>query len=104
MIDPVSLSGLFAQDRLGASSGTNFFESEHTQQTSFVDLLTLQTDTIDKSMKTADKMLADYIQGADISTHELMIAMNKAEHSINMMVQMRNRVFESYQEIARMQV
>lgn len=104
MIDPVSLSGLFASEQVGVSSGTKFFASDNTEQTSFLDLLTLQTDAIDESMKTADKMLADYIQGEDISTHELMIAMNKAEHSINMMVQMRNRVFEAYQEVARMQV
>ncbi len=42
--------------------------------------------------------------GESKNIHEVMISMEKADISMRLTVQMRNKVLEAYQEIMRMQV
>jgi len=47
---------------------------------------------------------ADLVMGKDTDLHELPIAAQKAELMLNLTVQIRNKMVESYQEIMRMQI
>ncbi|HAV61093.1 MAG TPA: flagellar hook-basal body complex protein FliE [Verrucomicrobiales bacterium] len=49
---------------------------------------------------TAREMMA----GGDVSLHQAMLAMEEASVSFQLMVQVRNKLLESYQEIMRMQL
>jgi flagellar hook-basal body complex protein FliE len=42
--------------------------------------------------------------GANVPLHQAVISMEEASVSFQMMVEVRNRLLESYQEIMRMQV
>jgi flagellar hook-basal body complex protein FliE len=42
--------------------------------------------------------------GQNVSLHQTMIAMEEASVSFQLMVEVRNKVLESYQELMRMQV
>jgi flagellar hook-basal body complex protein FliE len=44
------------------------------------------------------------LAGKDVSLHQAMIAMEEASVSFQLMVEVRNRLLESYQELMRMQV
>jgi flagellar hook-basal body complex protein FliE len=57
-----------------------------------------------ESQKTADKMAQEISTGKSENIHETMLALSHAELNFNFMVQVRNKVVESYQEIMRMQV
>ena len=52
----------------------------------------------------ADAAATDVALGGDTSVHELMVAMTKASLSVELLVQLRNRAVEAYQEIMRMQI
>jgi flagellar hook-basal body complex protein FliE len=52
----------------------------------------------------ADALATDVALGGDTSVHELMVAMTKASLSVDLLVQVRNRALEAYQEIMRMQI
>lgn len=52
----------------------------------------------------ADKAATGLATGEHNNIHEVMIKMEEAEISLRLMVQMRNKVVEAYQEIMRMQV
>lgn len=52
----------------------------------------------------ADKAVEKLQAGEAQNLHEVMISMEKADISLRLMVQMRNKVVEAYQEIMRMQV
>jgi flagellar hook-basal body complex protein FliE len=60
--------------------------------------------SVSNTEKTADLMAQDVAAGGDTPVHELMIATTKATLSVDMLVQMRNRAVEAYQEVMRMQV
>jgi flagellar hook-basal body complex protein FliE len=53
-----------------------------------------QADALSQSMAT----------GGPVQIHELMVATTKAQLGVDMLVQVRNRAVEAYQEIMRLQV
>ena len=54
--------------------------------------------------RAADAIAVDIASGGTSGVHELMIATAKASLSVDLMVQVRNRAVEAYQEIMRMQI
>jgi len=58
----------------------------------------------DQLQKSADTAAVNLQTGASGNIHETMIAVEQADISLRMLVQMRNRIVEAYQEIMRMQI
>ena len=63
--------------------------------------LVSETDTL---QKTADSQIADVVAGRKDNVSEVMLAMSKADLSFKMMLEVRNKLLEAYQEVMRMQV
>ena len=60
---------------------------------------------VNKMQQTADAAVTALATGDNkVSMHETMIAMEQADVSFRMMMQVRNKIVEAYQEILRMQV
>lgn len=64
----------------------------------FVDLI----KHLDSNIKASDSTLNSYILNQNISTHELMISMENAKHSLQMAVEVRNKIIESFEKITQM--
>ena len=52
----------------------------------------------------AGEAVAGLMSGQGVSLHQAMIAMEEANVSLQLMVEVRNKLLESYQELMRMQV
>lgn len=74
------------------------------QGTSFMDHLKDSIGDVNQMQKTADKMAMETASGKNENLHETMLAATQAEIGFNLMVQLRNRALEAYQEVMRMQV
>lgn len=61
-------------------------------------------DRVDGMQKTANAQIEAFVSGENENLHEVMIAMNEAELSFQLMTEVRNKVLETYQELMRMQV
>ena len=72
--------------------------------TSFMDFINTKVDLIDNSIKTANHSIKSYALGENISTHELMIALETAKYELQLAIEVRNKVIEAYQELSRMQL
>ena len=59
---------------------------------------------VNANAQAADKAALDVASGKPAALHETMLALTKAELSFNLMVQVRNKALEAYQEIMRMPV
>jgi len=70
----------------------------------FLDYLKDGVSDVNQMQKSADKMAIDLSSGKNDNIHETMLASTQAELSFNLMVQLRNRALEAYQEVMRMQV
>lgn len=70
----------------------------------FLEMLKDGLKEANTSMKVSDKASMDLASGRSDNIHETMLAAAKAELAFNMMVQLRNKGIEAYQEVIRMQV
>lgn len=72
--------------------------------TSFMDHLKGSLAEVNEMQKRADTMAMDLASGKSENLHETMLATTQAELTFNLMVQLRNRALEAYQEVMRMPV
>jgi flagellar hook-basal body complex protein FliE len=70
----------------------------------FGDLLEKTIAEVNDAQIRADQAVEQLHTGQAKNIHEVMIALEKADISMRLMVQMRNKVVDAYQEIMRMQV
>lgn len=52
----------------------------------------------------SDQAIADLQSGDANSLHEVMISVEKADISLKMLVQFRNKALQAYEEVMRMQI
>lgn len=70
----------------------------------FGDALENAINKVDGAQKAADGQIEAFVSGEQENLHEVMIAMNEAKLSFQLMTEVRNRMLETYQELMRMQV
>lgn len=61
-------------------------------------------DAVNKARLEADRMEEDIAMGGPTSIHDAMIAAEKAELSMQMAIQIRNRILSAYTEINSMSI
>ena len=70
----------------------------------FMDHLSNSVDSVNNAHKKSEEMTTDLISGKKENIHETMLATTKADLSFKLMVQVRNKVLEAYNEVMRMPV
>ena len=70
----------------------------------FLDLIKEEITKTNALQKNADHMATDLASGKKQNIHETMLSISHAELNFNLMVQVRNKALEAYQEIMRMPV
>lgn len=70
----------------------------------FKDVLKEALQDVDQAQKASDQQIQKVISGEIQDVHTAMIAMQKADLSFQMMMQVRNKLIEAYHEVMRMQV
>ena len=71
---------------------------------SFDTMLTNAVDKVNEAQVNANEKVEQFIRGEDVSTHEVMIELSKADTTMRLMTSVTNKVIEAYQDIARMQI
>ena len=71
---------------------------------SFSDMVQDAINSVDESQKTADQSIEDIVMGKSDNIHEAMINMQKSQLSFQLMMEIRNKAVETYQELSRMQI
>jgi flagellar hook-basal body complex protein FliE len=72
--------------------------------TGFGEILKDAISTVNELQKQSDQEIQKLMTGESQDLHTTVIAMQKADLSFQMMMQVRNKIVQAYQEIMRMQV
>ncbi|MFN2257779.1 MAG: flagellar hook-basal body complex protein FliE [Desulfuromonadaceae bacterium] len=72
--------------------------------TGFSDMLADAVSQTNEAQLNADKAAVALQTGKAENLHEVMLSMEEADISMRLLVQMRNKAMDAYQEIMRMQV
>jgi len=70
----------------------------------FKQAMTSFMSDVNDSQSAADEALQNLVTGEADNVHDVVISMAKADLAFRMVLEIRNRLTESYQEIMRMQV
>jgi flagellar hook-basal body complex protein FliE len=70
----------------------------------FENMLGGLVNEVAQKQATASSAVTGLLSGQNVSLHQAMISMEEANVSFQMMVEVRNRLLDSYQELMRMQI
>lgn len=70
----------------------------------FSSILKEKLGEVNDKQVSADDLTTQFIQGKDVDVHQVMLATSEAQMSLDMAVQVRNKIVEAYQELNKMQV
>lgn len=74
------------------------------QGTDFVGLLKSGATQLSAQTGQASELLQAYAVGENIAPHDLVMAMEQAKLSLQLAVEVRNRLVDAYQELTRLQI
>lgn len=94
-IGPVRESGFV--DKPKTVSGDN-------QGISFKETLNNYLSDVNDMQKKADKSIEKMISGEITDVHQVMTSVEQANTAFNMMMELRNKVMDAYQEIMRIRL
>lgn len=94
-INGIGINNLAKVTGTGSSSNTG---------ESFKEIIGNQIDKLNESQINADQMTEAFIKGEVDDLHAVMIATEEARLSLDLALQVRNKVVEAYKEINNMQL
>jgi flagellar hook-basal body complex protein FliE len=70
----------------------------------FANALKSAIDQVDNAQTASGQQVEAFIAGEQENLHEVMISMNQAKLSFQLMVEVRNKLVDAYHELFRMQI
>lgn len=77
---------------------------ENSKETSFSKVISDAINKVNDAQVAADQKVEDFISGEDVSMHDVMLSMQESQLSMQLLIEVRNKVVEAYQEINRVQL
>ena len=77
---------------------------EGTGKASFGDTVGRYLQSVNQDYMQSDQVVRDLVTGNTGDVHDVVMAVAKADLAFRMVLEIRNRLIDSYQEIMRMQV
>lgn len=71
---------------------------------SFVNTLKEKLGEVNDNQIKANELTDKMIRGENVNVHQVMLATEEAKMSLQLAVQVRNKLLEAYQEVNRMQL
>lgn len=79
-------------------------EEKEPEEISFRESIRNFIQDVDHIQKEANNKVQDFIAGEISDVHDVMIAVEKASTSFQLLMELRNKFLDAYQELKRMQV
>lgn len=95
-----ALGAITAADTLAAAATTR----SSVPQGSFGQWLAGQIKNVNSEVIQADQSVRELALGETENLHQVMVKLEKAKLSFELMLQVRNKVLEAYQDVIRMQI
>ena len=102
MADINNISGLSSAELLAKKSSQTASTEKSGQD--FASMLKAGVDDVNTLQKTSEKAMSDIATGQVKDLHQAAIAIDKAEMSMKLMLEVRNKAVSAYKEILRTQM
>ena len=85
-------------------SQSNFTIGVDPAEKTFSDTLKDSIREVNKVQEQADQAIVDLTTGKKQDLHQTMVAIEKADVTFQLMMQVRNKIISAYEEVSRMQI
>jgi flagellar hook-basal body complex protein FliE len=100
-IQNIKIDSLLKDPNIGIKNPLGGMESK---APNFIDSLKEGFNNVSKIQENADLKIKEAVSASETELSEVMIATQKAEISLQLTMQIRNKVLEAYQEIMKMPI
>jgi len=101
---PIASVGEIATGPLALQLGGGPSAAPGQALTSFGDMLLNGLHGVDTKIADADKLVQQFALGDDVPVHQVTMALEQARLSVELAMQVRARLVESYREVMNMQL
>lgn len=81
-----------------------FLTNEKVKKSDIVEDFKKFIEWVDEKQKKAEDIKEKVLKGEDIPLHEMVIEFQKAKVALNLLIEVRNKLLEAFNELMRMQV
>jgi flagellar hook-basal body complex protein FliE len=78
--------------------------AQASQGKTFTEMLRESMDQVNTQQVQADTAIKELVAGRSKNIHETMLTIERADTSLKMMMQVRNKILDAYKEVMRMPV
>lgn len=78
--------------------------ADKTQSKTFFDTLKDKIDEVNEMQVNAENSTESLVKGEDVDVHQVMLTTEEAKMSLEMAIQVRNKIIDAYQELTKMQI
>ena len=97
------ITGVVANSNIFAPSIKNEVVNKESKVT-FSDVIKDAVNKVNETQVNANNMIEGLIKGEDVSMHDVMLSVQESQMSMQLMLEVRNKLFEAYQEVNRVQL
>ena len=94
-------SKMFLNQIQNNTTNKNLNESD---KVNFTDVLNNAVNKVNDSQVKANNDIEALIKGDDITMHEVMLSTQEAQISMQLMLEMRNKLYDAYKELSSVQL
>lgn len=79
-------------------------KAKETSESSFKDILKDNLDKLNEKQVEANNITSEFVSGGDVEIHEMMLSMEESKMSLQLAIQVRNKVVDAVKELTNMQL
>ena len=84
--------------------GSNITKTNNEKNNNFSEILKESLDSLNDKQVNSDNITNDFIAGKDVEVHEMILATEEAKMSLQLAIQVRNKVVDAIKELNGMQL
>jgi len=88
-------------ENIGNTQQKNNVEVE---KSNFTNILTDALDKVNEYQVVSGEKTEQFIKGENVSMHEVMLAGQEAQISMQLLIEVRNKIYDAYQEMYKVQI
>ena len=101
---PIEFGSLHNSPMISQSGAIQKLSTEGKDVNKFANLMLESIDHVNAMQQEADKAVELLATGGDIQTAEVLTSMQKADMTFRLMLQIRNKLMQAYQEINQIRI
>lgn len=86
------------------SMESNITKNNNQKSNDFSEILKESLDSLNEKQVNSDNITNDFIAGKDVEVHEMILATEEAKMSLQLAIQVRNKVVDAIKELNGMQL